>query len=112
MCVIVYSEVITCSRIESMDKIWLTSTQNNNYNCGDENVQFFFCVLFVTVVSPFHNVYTVHICVYMQFTRYLRMYDPDAGIKVVPCHRYSTETCGAKIIVTKEWYHFLYVCIL
>lgn len=41
---------------------------------------------------------------YMQFTRYLHMYDPDAGIEVVPCGRYSTETCGAKIVVTKEWY--------
>lgn len=39
----------------------------------------------------------------LQFSRYLRMYDPDAGIKVVPCNRYSTETCGAKIVVTKEW---------
>ena len=42
--------------------------------------------------------------VYTQFTRYLHTYDPDAGIKVIPCHRYSTESCGAKIIVTKEWY--------
>ena len=41
--------------------------------------------------------------IYFQFTRYLHMYDPDAGVKVIPCHRYSTETCGAKIIVTKEW---------
>ena len=41
---------------------------------------------------------------YMQFTRYLHMYDPDAGIEVVPCDRYSTETCGAKVVVTKEWY--------
>lgn len=39
----------------------------------------------------------------LQFARYLRMYDPDAGIEVVPCNRYSTETCGAKIVVTKEW---------
>ena len=39
----------------------------------------------------------------LQFFRYLRMYDPDAGIKVIPCTRYSTETCGAKIVVTKEW---------
>ena len=39
----------------------------------------------------------------MQFARYLRMYDPDAGIEVIPCNRYSTETCGAKIVVTKEW---------
>ena len=44
---------------------------------------------------------------YMQFTRYLHMYDPDAGIKVVPCDRYSTETCGAKLVVTKEWYEYI-----
>ena len=31
------------------------------------------------------------------------MYDQDAGIEVIPCSRYSTETCGAKIVVTKEW---------
>ena len=43
------------------------------------------------------------LCHLLQFARYLRMYDPDAGIEVVPCNRYSTETCGAKIVVTKEW---------
>ena len=32
------------------------------------------------------------------------MYDRDAGVKVVRCDRYSTETCGAKLVVTKEWY--------
>ncbi len=40
---------------------------------------------------------------FLQFARYLCMYDPDAGIEVIPCNRYSTESCGAKIVVTKEW---------
>lgn len=39
----------------------------------------------------------------IQFMRYLHMYDVDAGIKIVPCTRYSNESCGAKIIVTKHW---------
>ena len=38
-----------------------------------------------------------------QFVCYLRMYDKDSGFQIVPCHRYSSETCGAKVVVTQEW---------
>ena len=40
---------------------------------------------------------------HIQFKRYLHTYDSDAGIQIVPCNRYSNESCGAKIIVTKQW---------
>jgi hypothetical protein len=36
--------------------------------------------------------------------RYLRMYDKDAGYQIVGCDRYSDESCGAKVVVTQEWY--------
>ncbi|XP_064400634.1 histone-lysine N-methyltransferase KMT5B-like isoform X2 [Halichondria panicea] len=37
------------------------------------------------------------------FLRYLHMYDFDAGFKIASCSRYSSESCGAKVVVTKEW---------
>ncbi len=39
----------------------------------------------------------------IQFLRYLHMYDFDAGFKIASCSRYSSESCGAKVVVTKEW---------
>ena len=38
-----------------------------------------------------------------QFMRYLQLYDTDAGITIVSCDRYSSESCGAKVVVTKQW---------
>lgn len=35
--------------------------------------------------------------------RYLHMYDNDAGFEIVPCSRYSDETCGAKVVVKQNW---------
>ena len=50
------------------------------------------------------HIYFVRFYYNLQFARYLHMYDHDAGIEIIPCSRYSTETCGAKIVVTKEWF--------
>ena len=38
-----------------------------------------------------------------QFMRYLEIYSEDAGVKIIPCDRYSSETCGAKVVVTRHW---------
>eukprot|EP00794_Sanderia_malayensis_P018186 gene18186-20000_t len=35
--------------------------------------------------------------------RYVRLFAPKAGFAIVPCNRYSSEKCGAKVIVTREW---------
>ena len=62
----------------------------------------------------FCSVYFLCAFAAIQFTRYLHMYDQDAGIEVIPCSRYSTETCGAKIVVTKEWcvcMKLMYLCM-
>ena len=68
------------------------------------------CPLLLFVV-PFNYMYTpppplslshTH-SLHIQFMRYLHTYDSDAGIQIVPCNRYSNESCGAKIIVTKQW---------
>lgn len=35
--------------------------------------------------------------------RYIKIFNPKAGFVILPCFRYSSEKCGAKVIVTREW---------
>ncbi len=35
--------------------------------------------------------------------KYLHMYSEDSGFEIVSCKRYSSETCGAKVVVTQSW---------
>ena len=40
------------------------------------------------------------------------MYDKDGGFTVVPCQRYSNESCGAKVIVTQQWLDYNRVLLI
>lgn len=50
------------------------------------------CAFFMCILS-----------IQMQFMRYLHIYDEQAGFEIVPCDRYSSESCGAKVAVTRSW---------
>ncbi len=35
--------------------------------------------------------------------RFLHLFNQNSGVTLQPCHRYSTEKYGGKVVATKEW---------